>query len=32
VPPLVELDVNILVILLLLIVMAALATFWPTSD
>jgi hypothetical protein len=32
VPPLVEADVNTLVIVLLLIVMAALATFWHTSD
>jgi hypothetical protein len=32
VPPLVERDVNTLVILLLLVVMAALATYWPTSD
>jgi hypothetical protein len=29
---LVEADVNILVIVLLLVVMAALATYWPTSD
>jgi len=28
----VERDVNALVILLLLIIMAALATYWPTSD
>ena len=32
VPPLVEVDVNTLVILLVLVVMAALATYWPTSD
>jgi hypothetical protein len=29
---LVEADMNTLVILLLLVVMAALATYWPTSD
>jgi hypothetical protein len=32
VPPLVEGDVTALLIVLLLIVMAALATYWPTSD
>jgi hypothetical protein len=32
VPPLVEGDVNALVIVLILVVIAALATYWPTSD
>jgi hypothetical protein len=31
-PSVVEGDVNALVILLLLIIVAALATYWPTSD
>jgi hypothetical protein len=32
VPPLVEVDMNALVIVLILVVIAALATYWPTSD